>query len=62
MRAANVLAARVNALVFTKVASTKNEAFITEGGIRSPFKPVQNGHVADGLHGEAGLERVHARR
>ena len=23
---------------------------------------VQNGHVADGLHGEAGLERVHARR
>jgi cellulose biosynthesis protein BcsQ len=39
MRAAGVLAARVNALVFTKVASTKNEAFITEGGIRSPFKP-----------------------
>ena len=39
MRAAGVLAARVRALVFTKVASTKNEAVTTEGGIRSPFKP-----------------------
>lgn len=39
MRAAGVLAARVCALVFTKVASTKNEAVTTEGGIRSPFKP-----------------------
>jgi hypothetical protein len=34
-------AARVFAVVFTKVASTKNEAVTTEGGITSPFKPSQ---------------------
>ena len=41
MRSAGALRARVKAMVFTKVASTRNEAVITEGGIRSPFKPSQ---------------------
>jgi hypothetical protein len=39
MRSAGALRARVKAMVFTKVASTRNEAVTTQGGIRSPFKP-----------------------
>ena len=39
MLRAGALRARVKAMVFTKVASTRNEAVTTEGGIRSPFKP-----------------------
>lgn len=39
MLRAGALRARVKAMVFTKVASTRNEAVTTQGGIRSPFKP-----------------------
>ena len=39
MLESGTLTAKVSAMVFTKVASTKNEPVTTEGGIASPFKP-----------------------
>ena len=39
MLESNACRARISAMVFTKVASTRNEAATTEGGIHSPFKP-----------------------
>jgi hypothetical protein len=39
MHLAGRLRAKVRKMVFTKVASTKNEPCVTSGGIDSPFKP-----------------------